>query len=388
MSSSVIVSSTIIRFMEPKTSVLYNENFSTGNEDEKLPLIQVGYHRWRSTITQRRFGQRFVKVLKPLFSFGVYHRTFNEFEITDINDNIEREYKLKMNSTDNNDNRKKDIMRDHPFRALMENDFPYHYQKANNFRNKKRDNMIKKLKKDARSQEELDVILKQEQIERNRRTKRVDDLYERKRPSAQTEFTNPIISEVEEREMIKDGNIGYDREYFIEMNDDDKIGFLNMLFQSENKMENLYIIHLNFLISIPGSEFIGNLYRYLDRYTKVKYNFDIATTLSGLLLLGEFEDIKRIKDGDELLLLLNETSHKFELYYKSNHVRIGYGRMERDSKNKFDIDNKKEFKLLLSIQSDLLIECFKYIFIYGNSGITNFTEPSTIETYNFDDEQY
>lgn len=116
-----------------------------------------------------------------------------------------------------------------------------------------------------------------------------------------------------------------------------------------------------------------------------RYSCLFTNTRAGILFINEFETfVTRLYKGDELLIIINEITHEFNMYYRDNHFPAGFrGREEKlrrdDLYLKFKEKNlKEEFKNIISMQSDLLNECFTYLFLTGQSGLVKLTQPIPI----------
>ena len=145
-SSSMMLSATVIRYMEPKTQTTYSESFES-NEGDVTSIIYTGYHKWISQHDKSRvFLDDATKTFKPRFSYAVYRKKYTMDEAL----KLERD-NLDLDVCD----------------RITSNDFPFHYKRAK----KRREQELKSIKDERwenASREERRIIYDELQLEKRR----------------------------------------------------------------------------------------------------------------------------------------------------------------------------------------------------------------------------
>ena len=116
----MVLSAAMFRYMEPKTTTTYSEQFE--RDGDVLEIIYTGYHKWRSqTNKSYHFMNEFEGTFKPKFSYGVYRKKYSNEEALEFErQNLDLE----------------------KYEAITSNDFPFHYNRAK----KRRQDELKKIR--------------------------------------------------------------------------------------------------------------------------------------------------------------------------------------------------------------------------------------------------
>lgn len=169
------------------------------------------------------------------------------------------------------------------------------------------------------------------------------------------------------------------------------------LMESEDAMNNLYIFHLKFLMDWTFPDLLFVMLNAWNDFGLFNYSTHTQQTLASIKMINALEDIQKIHEGDELLVVVNEPNHSLQIYFKDNFIPIGYEgsskHISQKNKQKQQTNYEKwlkhcerqPFQPLLTLKTDLLNECFK-VFFLQNSKMCRITTPTQTEITNSEDD--
>lgn len=392
--SSMVFGAAMVRYMEPKTTTTFSERFETVN-GEQLDIIYTGYHKWRSMGDKGYvFMNEVTRTFKPHFSYAVYRKKYTMDEAL--------AFERKNLNVDS-------------YEIITTNDFPFHYNRAK----KKREEELKKIQDDRwekASDQERRIIYDeiQEQKKRQRILKDmryiyhyIETMYEKITEISfcfviiilrrRRRGTNPkakearegFLTEISEKKLA-DQETKEAEDYLANRDKYKQSEMMLELMETDEAMNNLYIIHLKFLMDWTFPDLLFVLINAWNDFGLFNYSTHTQQTLSSIKLYECMEDITKIHDGDEVLVVINEPNHELKIYFKDNFIPIGYDgsskHISQKNKQKQAVAYEKwiqhcdnqPFQEILSLKTDLLNECFK-VFFLQNSKTCKITTPKLCE---------
>lgn len=158
------------------------------------------------------------------------------------------------------------------------------------------------------------------------------------------------------------------------------------LMETDDAMNNMYIFHIKFMMDWTFPDLLWVLTNAWNDFGLFNYSTHTQQTLSTIKLFNALEDTQKLHEGDELLIIINEPNHELQIYFKDNFIPIGFDGSSKHSsiKNKqkqkihyqkfMEHYDKQPFRLLITLKTDLLNECFK-VFFLQNSKVCKITTP-------------
>ena len=186
-------------------------------------------------------------------------------------------------------------------------------------------------------------------------------------------------------------------EYLANRDTSKQVEVMLELMESEDAMNNLYIFHLKFLEAWTFPDLMYVLMNAWNDFGLFNYQTHTQQTLSGIKFINDLEDVQKIHEGDELLVVVNEPNHELNICFKDNFIPIGYDgssqHITQRNKQKQALhyrewmrhSESQPFKRLLTLKTDLLNECFK-VFFLQNSKVCKVTTPKICEVTDIEDD--
>jgi len=369
--SGVMLCASVVRYMEPKTMVTFSDTFEY-NDSDILELIHTGYHKWRSQRDKYFvFYCEFTQTFVPHFCFAVYRKKYGMDEALEL----ERQ-NLNLATYD----------------LITSNDFPFHY-------NRTRKRMMDDLKREKNEQWETATKEEREQMYRDwQGEKRRESLMQDMR-RIRTGIDKNIDDKIAIHHISEQGERNIERRRHLEAEQYVKDGrdpererdMMLQLMESDEAMNSVYIIHLKFLVDWTWPEVLKIMVGIYNDFGLLNYATHTEQTLSCVQMVNAVEDTPRIHAYDDLLIVMDEPNHEFRLYYKDNWIPNGFDgcaqHITSKNRQKQSLNyqqymarcDAQPYRLMCSIKSDLLAECFK-VFFLQNSQLCRVTTPSKYET--------